>query len=25
MEYMMLLDSSDYELTTINLGGKYFF
>lgn len=25
LEYMMLIDSDDYELTSINLGGKYFF
>lgn len=25
LEYMMLIDSSDYELTTTNIGGKYYF
>ncbi|MDT8420674.1 MAG: outer membrane beta-barrel protein [Desulfuromonadales bacterium] len=25
LEYMMLIDSSDYDLTTINIGGKYYF
>jgi len=25
MEYMMLIDSSDYELTTTNIGCKYYF
>ena len=25
MEYMMLIDSSDYELTTTNIGAKYYF
>lgn len=25
LEYMMLLDASDYELTTTNIGAKYYF